>query len=166
MRPLVMILCAALLASAHSPPALAGQALKRAKKARPAAAQPAQAPQTPAFNPGELAAPYSALNRGSSGQAAVDSRQGRERTDLADRYQSNATSWKVDLTPRPKDSEDDSALRFHLGRETALDPVTREPLTPRADPLGAKKSLEELDLKGAADKLGGKAEVQVDVLKF
>jgi len=82
-------------------------------------------------------------------------------------YQSNATSWKLDLSLDPKRLQDDSPLRFRLGREQkAVDPLTHKELTPRADPLKAQQSLKDLDLKGVLENVGGKAEVQVDVLKF
>jgi len=174
MRTLVLVLGAALLASALLNPALGGQDQPRPKKARPVAA--AKAAKTPKaqkaveksrLSQAELAAPYSVLRRESLARPGGDARQGGGRPDLQDSYQSNATSWKVDLSLDPKRLEDDSPLRFRLGREeVVLDPVTKKELTPRADPLKARQSLEDLNLKGALESLGGKAEVQVDVLKF
>jgi hypothetical protein len=161
MRTLAFLLCAALLAPALFGPAQAGQAQARAKKSRP---QAAGAVEKPALSPEDVLSPYSSLLRQTVGpHPAPDQGAGQA---AADRVQSNATSWKLDLSLTPREPEDDSPLHWKLERETLLDPVTREPLTPRADPLGARKSLEKLDLKGAADKLGGKAEVQVDILKF
>jgi hypothetical protein len=167
MRPLVLLLCAALLAPAFLLPAKGRAEQPRAKKPRTkAAAQAPKAVEQPRLNPADLTAPYSALRRGSYGPAPEGARQGAGRPDLQDSYQSNATSWKLDLSLDPKRQEDGSPLRFHLGRETALDPVTKKELTPRADPLKAQQSLKDLNLKGALENLGGKAEVQVDVLKF
>jgi hypothetical protein len=164
MRPLVLMLCAALLAPALLNPAQGGQDKPRAKKSRAKAA--AKAPETPKLSQAELLAPYSALGPQAPGAARADDRKAGGRPDLKDSYQSNATSWKVDLSLDPKRREGDPAVRFRLGREAVVDPVTKKELTPRADPLKAQQSLREMDLKGALDSLGGKAEVQVDVLKF
>ena len=112
---------------------------------------------------GDMLSPYSALVR--SGAAA--SKNGGSQVDdrLAEEgVQSNATSWKRDL--KPLTPGDDDPVKFHMGKETVVDPLTGKERTPKADPLGAQRSLREMDLKGAVDKLGGKAEVQVDILKF
>ncbi len=173
MRALVLVLCAALLAPALLNPAQAAQARQHVKKRRAkAAAKAPKAPKAPknVARPGlsqaELLSPYSAMRRQGVGPAAADARQGAPGKDFEDRYQSNATSWKVDLSLDPKRLEEDTPLRFRVGREVVVDPLTKKELTPRADPLKAQQSLRELDLKGALDNVGGKAEVQVDVLKF
>ncbi|MDP3426484.1 MAG: hypothetical protein Q8S17_03800 [Humidesulfovibrio sp.] len=215
MRPLVVLLCAALLAPALLNPAQAertmskdkqavrkdeqavrkaeqtvrkdkqaerkdGQKTARVKKPRQKiSAKALQDLLKPGLSQRELLTPYSAMSRQNVGPAPADG-QGAGKAALEDSWQANATSWKVDLSLDPKRLNDpkrtdrgepgvlgvDSPLRFRLGRETVLDPLTHKELTPRADPLKAKQSLEELNLKGALGNLGGKAEVQVDVLKF
>jgi len=180
MRPLVFVLCMALLAPALLNPALAAQEQKQAQKqAHPqaqvkkrrakTAAKAPKAPKAvakPGLSQAELLSPYSAMHRQSVGPAAAEGHQDGARKGLEDSYQSNATSWKVDLSLDPKRLEEDTPLRFRLGREVVVDPLTKKELTPRADPLKAQQSLKDLDLKGAFDSVGGKAEVQVDVLKF
>jgi hypothetical protein len=176
MRTLVILLCAALLASAFGHPALGAQDEARPEKAqavRPKrTAKAPKAPKTPktagkpALSREEMLSPYSAMRRETISPARTEARQGGDRPDLRDSYQSNATSWKVDLSLDPKRLQDDSPVRFNLGRETVIDPMTKKELTPRADPLKAKQSLQDLNLKGALENLGGKAEIQVDVLKF
>ncbi|MDO9633110.1 MAG: hypothetical protein Q7I92_14520 [Humidesulfovibrio sp.] len=181
MRPLVFVLCAALLAPTLLNPAQGAQAQThiqahpqaQVKKRRAkAAAKAPKVPKTPKVvaKPGlsqaDLLAPYSAMSRQSIGPTPADGRQGAPGKDLEDRYQSNATSWKVNLSLDPKRLEEDTPLRFRVGREVVVDPLTKKELTPRTDPLKAQQSLRDLNLKGALDSVGGKAEVQVDVLKF
>jgi len=178
MRPLVLLLCAALLAPAllnpaHGAEARGAEAKARPKKARPqAAAKAPKAPKAPGdvvqprLSPSELRAPYSALVRGHVGPVQAETPRGGQLQGLEDRYQSNATSWKVDLSLDPRRLEEEGPFRFRLGREVVVDPMTGKELTPRADPLKARQSLKDLDLKGALESLGGKAEVQVDILKF
>jgi len=171
MRPLAVILCAALLASAPVCPAHGAEAQPRAqagaqakaKTKAPRRAKAAAPRSAPVVSREDMLAPYSALRREIAGpprELAGDTGAGQ------DRVQSNATSWKVEpsLTARPRD--DGSPVQFRFGQDKVVDPLTGKELTPRADPLGAKQSLQDLNLKGALDKLGGKAEVQVDVLKF
>jgi len=177
MRPLVVLLCAALLAPVLLNPAQAEQAVRkdaqktaRVKKTRQkVSAKALQDLLKPGLSQRELLAPYSAMSREGMGPARAGDSQGK--TAFEDSWQANATSWKVDpsLDPKRLDQEaldGDSPLRLRLGRETVRDPLTHRELTPRADPLKAKQSMEELNLKGALENLGGKAEVQVDVLKF
>jgi hypothetical protein len=167
MRPLVLVLCAALLTSALLNPAQGAEDKARPKKSRPKAA--AKAPRDviqPRLSPSELRAPYSALVRGHVGPVQAETPRGGQLQGLEERYQSNATSWKVDLSLDPRRLEEEGPFRFRLGREVVVDPMTGKELTPRADPLKARQSLKDLNLKGALESLGGKAEVQVDVLKF
>ncbi|MDO9081866.1 MAG: hypothetical protein Q7U56_01130 [Humidesulfovibrio sp.] len=133
-------------------------------KAKGAAKTALPLPPAPGLSREDFAAPYSALLRQTVGPPREEpAHQGGGQISL----QSNATSWKVSPSVQPGGQQDESPVQFRLGRDTTvLDPVTKKELTPRADPLGAKRSLEELDLKGALDKLGGKAEIQVEVLKF
>ncbi len=173
MRPLAFLLCALFLAGltglAGAPlnPAQGGQDEVRPKKPRPrAAAKAPKAAEKPKLSQAELLAPYSAMSRKSVGPARAEEHKDGNGLDWKDSCQSNATSWKLNLSLDPKRLQDDAPFRFQLGREKVLDPVTHKELTPRADPLKAQQSLKDLDLKGALENMGGKAEVQVDVLKF
>lgn len=159
MRTPAILCCVVIIALLGVGSPLGAQPAARAKKARPVQAKPAE---KPALGLNELIRPYGLQPAPGAGEA---SGADGDRAELRESRQSNATSWKLDLTPR-QGREADAPVSFRLGRERVVDPVTGQELTPRADPLGAKKSLQEMDLKGAADKLGGKAEVQVDVLKF
>jgi len=87
----------------------------------------------------------------------------------------NATKWFFDTSPnaKPLGSErgkaterDDGGISLRFGPDKRTDPITGEELKRRVDPEGAKDDLKNLDLKGAMDKVGGKAEVQVEILKF
>ena len=81
----------------------------------------------------------------------------------------NATRWFFEPTAVPKAfaaPQDNSALNLHLGLDKVVDPLTGQELRNRIDPNAAKDSLKNLDIKGAMDKVGGKAEVQVEILKF
>ncbi|OIO02333.1 MAG: hypothetical protein AUJ49_06270 [Desulfovibrionaceae bacterium CG1_02_65_16] len=109
----------------------------------------------------ELASPYSA-------------EQGPKRTQPGWAAQ-NATQWFFDTSPtakplgaQPKKAEkqDDSGISLYIGQDRKVDPLTGEEVKHRFDPARATDDLKNLDLKGALDKVGGKAEVQVDILKF
>jgi hypothetical protein len=65
-----------------------------------------------------------------------------------------------------KKKEEEGPLSFHVGQDKVTDPLTGEEGKTKQDPSAAKDSLKNMDLKGAMDKVGGKAEVQVDILKF
>lgn len=86
----------------------------------------------------------------------------------------NATQWFFDTSPQAKPlgqkkktaQEDDSPISLHIGPDKRTDPLTGETLRRRVDAEKATDDLKNLDLKGALDKVGGKAEVQVDLLKF
>lgn len=78
----------------------------------------------------------------------------------------NAAS--LDFDPTPKDrpfakQEEDSPINLRFGGETVLDPLTKTEVKRQPDTASTKK---DADLKGTLDKVGGKAEVQVDILKF
>jgi|GEM_PF-1746287 len=145
-RVLTALLALALLA------AQAGEGQCAAKKKRRTAtpqtqSQPqAKAQETPQIPAGDLLHPY----------APGD----------------NATTWFFDTAPERKPAAartDADALPFSFElkpQERIIDPLTQKELTPRSDPLKAKESLKNLDLKDAMDKIGGKAEVKVDILKF
>jgi len=86
----------------------------------------------------------------------------------------NATQWFFDTSPQAKPlgprkkapAPEDSAINLHVGPDKRTDPLTGEELKRRLDNGNAVGDLKNLDLKGALDKVGGKAEVQVDILKF
>lgn len=119
-------------------------------KKTPAEKATAQAQEQSKLSAAELQAPYSALAGAGSGQQS-------------------ATSLLLDPAPTKRpfaNPEPDPALKLNIGREQVRDPLTGQELTPRLDPAGAKESLKNRDIKGALDKMGGKAEVQVDLLRF
>lgn len=62
--------------------------------------------------------------------------------------------------------ETDPGFRLRLGREHVRNPLTGEGVPPKPDAAKAAENLKNRDVKGALDKVGGKAEVQVDILKF
>jgi len=81
----------------------------------------------------------------------------------------NATRWDYDPAPKARPfakPKEPSPVNFRFGREEVVDPLNRKDVTSKPDPTAAKESLKNMDLKGALDKVGGKAEVQVDILKF
>lgn len=61
-----------------------------------------------------------------------------------------------------KKVEDDGPVSFRVGPEKVIDPLTGEEVK-RQDSSSSK---DKNDIKGAMDKVGGKAEMQVDILKF
>jgi hypothetical protein len=144
-RAVTAPLLALLLLAAQAGEALCAQPAAKARKRSVAQAQKAQAQDTPQLSSGELLHPFAG---------------------------DNATAWRLDPAPtgRPfgqtRDGDDALSFRFHLKPDRIVDPLTQKELTPRADPLKARDSLRNLDLKDAMGKLGGKAEVQVDILKF
>jgi hypothetical protein len=167
MRPLPRALCALFVALCLALPAGAGLcAQKNAPKAKKrraaqiqnvrAAAKPARQAQKPRAETeaqkipaGDLLHPYA------DGADGADS--GRLRFDPTPAQR-----------PFGKAEAEDDALpfRLRLKQERVIDPLTQKELTPKADPLKAKESLKNLDVKDTMDKIGGKAEVQVDILKF
>lgn len=127
--------------SAGSKPAAKARKARRSSKPAPTT------PEQPRLTAQELQNPYTAL--GGADNA----------TRLA----------PFDPTPTARPfapAEQDLGLKLRLGREQVLDPLTGQEVTPKADAAGAKESLKKMDVKGAVDKLGGKAEVQVEILKF
>lgn len=146
LRLLTAPLFALVLLAAQAGEGFCAQPAAKARKRRPAA-QAQQQPETPRLSSGELLHPY----------AAGD----------------NASAWRFDPEPSGRPfgkasaaEQDALPFRLRLEKERVLDPLTQKELTPRADPLKAKDSLKNLDIKDTMDKLGGKAEVQVDILKF
>ncbi|HWR04265.1 MAG TPA: hypothetical protein VN419_09620 [Humidesulfovibrio sp.] len=81
----------------------------------------------------------------------------------------NATVPEYDPAPKTRPfakQEDSSPINFRIGAEKVVDPLTGKEVTPKADVSGVRDSVKNMDLKGAMDKVGGKAEIQVDILKF
>lgn len=148
--------------------AVAAQAKPKAKPKAKSRVPVAVDPRTTPLNPGDLDSPYSALVRQgvSPAYGAADSSGQGKRPGMEESLQSNATSWKMDVTLTPKAADADSPMRFKMGGEKVVDPITGEEISRKTDPTGAKNNLKDLDIKGVAEKLGGKAEVQVDILKF
>jgi hypothetical protein len=78
----------------------------------------------------------------------------------------NATSLDFDPTPQARPfakPKEDPAVSLHFGGETVIDPLTKKEVTRQPDSSSSKNGA---DLKGALDKVGGKAEIKVDILKF
>lgn len=81
----------------------------------------------------------------------------------------NATVPEYDPAPKTRPfakQEDSSPINFRIGAEKVVDPLTGKEVTSKPDAAGVKDSVKNMDLKGAMDKVGGKAEIQVDILKF
>lgn len=127
-----------------------------------------QAAGQPRISTGELATPYSASPRFMGPPAPPKDKDDAAQAGQAPQAaQANATG-PYDPTPKkgPFAKQDpDSPINFRFGRARVTDPITGREMT-KTDPTGAKDSLKSGDVKGAADKLGGKAEIQVDILKF
>ncbi|MDR3640646.1 MAG: hypothetical protein P4L39_04935 [Humidesulfovibrio sp.] len=83
--------------------------------------------------------------------------------------QQNASRWFFEPAPKTRPfatPPDDSTINLRLGQDKIVDPVTGQEIKTRTDLEGAKEDAKNLNLKGAMDKVGGKAEVQVEILKF
>ncbi|WP_459852025.1 hypothetical protein [Humidesulfovibrio idahonensis] len=125
------------------------RAADKAAKARPKAAKEKPGREKPKLTKEELLSPYSASNNPQDPQ--------------------NATRWQFEPSTVPSSlaqPNNDSALNLRLGQDKIVDPITGQEKKTRVDPNGAKESIKNMDLKGAMDKVGGKAEVQVEILKF
>lgn len=153
---LAVVLCAAGL---WARPAVA-QKSKAAPQAK--VKLPIRGQQDSGLSRQELLSPYSALQRelvGPPRELAEDI------PPEGESVQTNATSWKLDPSLTPK-KEDQGPVRFKFGEDKQVDPLTGKDMSKKPDPAGAANKLKDLDVKGAADKLGGKAGVEVDVFKF
>lgn len=180
-RLILLTLCLILLASTPAREACAQDAAKTLGS--PAPAQPAsKAGQAKKATPKAQAkkdqaktnqAKKSPAGKGKAAKAQADSRT-LTKEELLSPYspqdaQQNATRWDFDPTPKARPfakPEEPSPLNLRLGREEVVDPLTRREVTPKPDPSAAKENLKNMDLKGAMDKVGGKAEVQMEILKF
>jgi hypothetical protein len=175
-RLLSLLLCALLLAAsgpadlcAQSPAApqegtAKAQKAKTAKRSATAAAK-ARADRKAAeallkkspLSREDLSNPYSA--NALHGPPAPAPRPNADNAD-------NASS--LDFDPAPKDGpfakkEADPPVNLRFGGETVVDPLTKTEVKRQPDAVSTKK---DADIKGTLDKVGGKAEVQVDILKF
>lgn len=155
---LLMLVAAFCAAGLGARPALAqeGKAARQAKARLPVKAQ------EPGVSRKDMLSPYSAMQREQMGPPRE---LAAEITPEGESVQTNATSWKLDPNLTPK-KEDQGPVRFKFGEDKQVDPVTGKELNKKGDPAGAANKLKDLDVKGAADKLGGKAGVEVDVFKF
>lgn len=118
--------------------------------------------QDPGVSRKDMLSPYSAMRREQMGPPRELS---SDTAPEGESVQTNATSWKLDPALTPK-KEEQGPVRFKFGEDKQVDPVTGKEVNRKADPAGAANKLKDLDVKGAADKLGGKAGVEVDVFKF
>jgi len=78
----------------------------------------------------------------------------------------NASSLDFDPAPKARPfakPEEDSPVSLHFGGETVIDPLTKKEVTRQPDSASGKKDADLMDTLG---KVGGKAEVKVDILKF
>lgn len=81
----------------------------------------------------------------------------------------NATRTTYDPVPKTgpfAEPEKPSPVNLRFGRDEVVDPLDRKDLAKTPDAAAAAERAKKLDLKGALNKVGGKAEVQVDILKF
>ena len=118
------------------------------KKARRPGKEAVQADK-PKLTKEELISPYSASDQQKDAQ--------------------NASRWVFEPAPKTRPfaaPQEDSTLNLRLGQDKKVDPLTGEEIKNRTDAAGAKEDLKNLNIKGAMDKVGGKAEVQVEILKF
>lgn len=77
----------------------------------------------------------------------------------------NATSLDFDPAPQARPfakPEEDPPISLHFGGETVIDPLTKKEVTRQSDSASGK----DADLMDTLGKVGGKAEVKVDILKF
>lgn len=178
-------LCCAEAAAASGPasatpntsPSASPQAAPKAKKAKPAAAKSTSGTVAKANTAARPATPGKAAKQGKAAAPGTKDAPDASKLsaeDLQAPYaalgpQDNATRLFPEPAPtgRPFAApEPELPLSLRLGREQLRDPLTGKDISPKADPEKAKESLKNMDLKGAMDKLGGKAEVQVEILKF
>jgi len=176
---LCSLLAGGLLFMAQAPQ---GAQAQGASSSTPAAAKPAAKAKRAAKTKKPSPAPKESPASKTSSAAKAKTKQSREKPKLTQeellspytvsndpKDAQNATRWFFEPTTVPKAfaaPQDNSALNLRLGQDKVVDPLTGQELKNRIDPNGAKDSLKNLDIKGAMDKVGGKAEVQVEILKF
>ncbi len=83
--------------------------------------------------------------------------------------QDNATGLEFDPAPKARPfakQEQDSPINLRFGSDEVVDPMNKQSVVGKPDPAAATEHIKNMDLKGALEKVGGKAEVQVDILKF
>ncbi|MBI5518611.1 MAG: hypothetical protein HY916_00980 [Desulfovibrio sp.] len=188
-RLLSCLLLAALAAGLGAPAAAQDAARQEAPAKRQATG--GTQPRKPEAKPKAHTA-KSAQARNQAGKALLGKKQGQgsglSKDDLSRPYSAdasygppappkesagadNATGLNFDLEPkkRPfaqKQKQEDSPINFRIGRDKVTDPLTGMEVGPKPDASAAKENIKNMDLKGALEKSGGKAEVQVDILKF
>jgi hypothetical protein len=158
-----------------------GPAQKKARAAKPAVRKKGAAPKTPKaksaksqfvkekpkLTPEEILSPYTATQGG-----RVDvMKEAAKEAQQDPRLRFDPTPKEGPFAPaqakqQQKKQEDEGPLSFHVGQDKVIDPLTGQEVKTRQDPAAAKDSLKNMDLKGTMDKVGGKAEVQVEILKF
>lgn len=78
----------------------------------------------------------------------------------------NASGLDFDPAPQARPfakPEEEPPISLHFGGETVIDPLTKKEVTRQPDSSSSKS---DADLKGTLDKVGGKAEIKVDIFKF
>ena len=81
----------------------------------------------------------------------------------------NATRTTYDPVPKTgpfAEPDTSSPINLRFGRDEVVDPLEKKDVAAKPDAAAAAERAKKLDLKGALNKVGGKAEVQVDILKF
>lgn len=162
-------------APAKSPPAKAAarkktspQKAPAAKTAKSKAAKLLLTREKPKLTPEEILSPYAA----SQGAKVDVMKEAAKEAQQDPRLRFDPTPKEGPFAPaqakqqQQKKKEDEGPLSFHVGQDKVTDPLTGEEIKTKQDPSAAKDSLKNMDLKGAMDKVGGKAEVQVEILKF
>ncbi|SNR96114.1 hypothetical protein SAMN04488503_2053 [Humidesulfovibrio mexicanus] len=81
----------------------------------------------------------------------------------------NATT-RLDFDPAPKKGpfakqQNDSPITLRFGSDKVVDPITGLEVNPKSD-AAKNRDPAKSEIKGALEKVGGKAEVQVDIFKF
>lgn len=81
----------------------------------------------------------------------------------------NATT-RLDFDPKPKKGpfakpETDSPITLRFGSDKVVDPITGLEVNPKSDAAKTRDPAKS-EIKDALEKVGGKAEVQVDIFKF
>ena len=190
---LCLTLCALLLA-VFGPADLCAQSavLLKEREAPAAPAQPAAKAVT-AKKPAQVKNPAQAKKTGKAKARAGKSpapteaqKLGLTRNDLLKPYspgaffgpptpqnlqqaEENATRTTYDPVPKAgpfAEPDKSSPINLRFGRDEVVDPLEKKDVTAKPDAAAAAERAKKLDLKGALNKVGGKAEVQVDILKF
>ena len=117
-----------------------------------------------ASHPADLCAQSAAAQGSGKGAGSTAPRQ-KPMAAAPKQGKASATASRAKARPFAKQAED-SPINLRFGREEVVDPLTKQSVAGKADPAAVTDNIKKMDLKGALDKVGGKAEVQVDILKF